>query len=85
MVDMQKAVIAFSNICFSDTIEKMAAELAKHNGGKPGPWLDAIEKDAIDNARHSHSDGLTVDEEHKVLDGAIKMLQFTLRSDKRGA
>ncbi|SDO60432.1 hypothetical protein SAMN05216360_12947 [Methylobacterium phyllostachyos] len=80
MVDMQKAIIAFSNICLGDTLEKMAIELAKHNGGRPGAWLDAIEKAAIDNARHSHSEGLTVEEEHKVLDGAIKMLQFNFHN-----
>ncbi|KZB99327.1 hypothetical protein AU375_04403 [Methylobacterium radiotolerans] len=77
MVDMQKAVIAFSSVCYSSTLEKVVIELAKYNGGKPGPWLDALEKDAIDNVRHSQSTGLTVEEEHTVLDGSIKMLQHT--------
>lgn len=77
MVDMQKAVIAFSSVCYSTTLEKVVIELAKHHGGKPGTWLDVIEKDAIDNIRHSQSTGLTAEEEHTVLDGSIKMLQHT--------
>ena len=76
MADIQKAVIAFSALCLADTLEKTIVELASHHGGKPGPWLDQIEKAALDNARHSHAEGVSIEDEHKILDGAIKILQF---------
>ena len=55
----------------SDSLSETLTALAAFHDQKAGQWLDDLEAQFIDNIKNSHTEGMSLENEMMIMDGAI--------------
>jgi hypothetical protein len=78
--DPQKLVLVAALVALTYGVQRSLRSLAAFHGGQPGQWLDDLEHDFIDNIKNSHTEGISIDNEAKMMDGAINYIRSAVDS-----
>ena len=68
----------FTAMLLSSALEDTLLELAAFHDNRPGPWLDELQDRFEANAKTSFTEGLSIEGEKVMIDGALAILRMAM-------
>ena len=69
--DMQEVVLGACLLALSVSLSEALTALAAFHDQKAGQWLDDLETQFIDGVKNSHTEGIPLENEKMIMDGAM--------------
>jgi hypothetical protein len=74
--DTQKQILSVSLMATQDALRRTLKELYYLKGTDGAKWLDDFEQQLLSDAKGTVSEGVSMEDELKAVEGSIQMLRF---------
>jgi hypothetical protein len=74
--DIQKQILGVSLLAMQDALRRTLKELYYLKGADGAKWLDEFEQRLLSDAKGTISDGVSMEDELKAVEGSMQMLRF---------
>ena len=74
--DIQKQILGVSLLATQDALRRTLKELYYLKGADGAKWLDDFEQQLLSDAKGTISEGVSMEDELKAVEGSMQMLRF---------
>ncbi len=77
-INFPQAILGMTHLALASALSDSLVALSAFKGREDLTWLDEMEAEFVENLKNSHTEGPSMEDEIKIIEGAIALLRFTL-------